>query len=187
MKKFILFISIFLALISCKSPKIWVEVLDLSWKNKAIEIMSKRYSSYMQSRLNDTLNNYATDIYYKIADINRYPFGIGFDNLIKEIESKKINFDSIICITKQSTKGFNPDYLYPNYYYIFKGGKLVKVLIFDAESLRLTESDDSLFNLEEMFFILNKKKDWIDQSLLIFTTILPDSEYKVSKIVINSY
>lgn len=161
--------------------------LDLKWKKDVMFQLSGRFVDYIKVRPRDSEHNYELDMYNKFIDINRYPFGTGIAKLKHEVESEKIVFDSIICLTKQSSLSFNPEYLYPNYYYMFKNGELIKVLIFKVESLNLSESDKTHSNLEKMFETAHSKTDGNDSSLLIFTKINPNWKIEISKIVINSY
>lgn len=172
-----------------KVPNYVVDYDKLNWKNLATERLLKEYVLYKKQgfRPNDSCYHTSLDLYYKISDINRYSFGHGMKVLKKEIESRKINFDSIVSLTIQTSRSIDPEYLYPNYFHIFKNGKLVEVLIFDQETFNLSKSEDDLFNLEEMFLKDSMKNNGDDLSLLILTKININWEFEISKIVINSY
>jgi hypothetical protein len=148
--------------------------------------MTKKYSSYANSRLNDSLNNYAADIYYKIKDINIYPFGDGYYLLKNEIEKKNIQFDSIICVSRQVV-GLNPETLLGNNYFILVDDKLTMDYYHDLEKNKIIRSDHSKFRTEEMYSILINAQDGNDMSLILFTLIKQDWSFEISKVIINPY
>lgn len=188
MKQYSKFILIFIFIQSCTltSQNTFIE-LDSKWKKEVMLGLSGKYVDYIKVRPRDSIHNYELDMYNKFLDINRYPFDVGFMQLKKEIESKIINYDSIICITKQLSSNFDPEYLHSNYYYVFKNSKIINVFIFEPELLELKESNDNLYDLEKMFLGDNIKTDEDGMSLLVFTKIKPDWSFDIVKIVINSY
>lgn len=148
--------------------------------------LSERYVRYKEKYDLEEKRHSEIDLFIKFEEINRYPFGLGFDKLKNEIESKKIKFDSILCLGSQSSDNINLEYLYPNFFYIFKNSKIINVIIFDPNSFDLTNSDDNLSNLKKMYLEDNNKTDGDDMSLLIFTKIKPDWSFEISKIIINN-
>ena len=187
-RKYCYIILLSLLYISC-SRKLHnsIDVIDTKWKKEAMFNLSERYMRYKEKHDLEKKRHSEIDLFIKFDDINRYPFGNAFMKLQKEIESSKIKFDSIMCVGTQSSGSFDPEYLYPNYFYVFRNGKLIHVFIFDPYSFDLTSSDDTLSNLEEMYLTDNNKTDGDDLSLLIFTKIKPDWEFEINKFVINSY
>lgn len=188
MKLFTKYILICILIQSCTATNFnrFIE-LEYRWKKDIMLNLSGRYVDYINIRPRDSIHNYELDMYNKFIYINRYPFGLGFNKLKNEIESKKISFDSIICLTTQTSTSFDPEYLHSNYYYTFNKGKIINVFIYEPELLEFKESDDTLSNLKEMFLVDDSKTDGDGLSLLIFTKIKQDWEFEISKIIINSY
>ncbi|HMT53845.1 MAG TPA: hypothetical protein PKD16_10480 [Saprospiraceae bacterium] len=188
LKSILIFLLFGLVFVSCNSHlHLEDDYIDVKWKKESMINLAERFMKYKESHDLDRKRHGEIDLFMKFEDINRYPFGVGFKKLQQEIKSKKIKFDSIMCLTTQTSRSFDPEYLYPNYFYIFNNDKLIKVLIFEPTTLELTESDNILSNLEEMFLTDYKKTDGDDLSLLIFTKIRSDWQFEISKIVINSY
>ncbi len=188
MKHFLILLMVFSFFQSCsaQSPLNYNE-LDSKWKKEAMYSLSERYMRYREKHDLERKRYSEIDIFMKFDGIYKFPFGKGIEKLKDEVESRKIVFDSIICLTKQSSLSFDPEYVYPNYYYIFKNDKLIKVLIFEVETSSLIESEDSHSNLQKMFTTSHSMVNGDDQSLLIFTKIKTKWELEISKIVINSY
>ncbi len=179
-----LFGSVF---VSCsRKLQISIDVIDTKWKKETMFSLSERYMRYKEKHDLDKKRHSEIDLFIKFDDINRYPFGIGFDKLKGDVELKKIKFDSIVCLGAQSSDNINPEYIYPHYFYVFKNSKIIHVFIFDPNSFDLTVSDDKLYDLEEMYLKDNNKTDGDDMSLLIFTKIKPDWSFEIAKFVINN-
>lgn len=185
--KFHTFLMMCLLFTSCKTNVYnIIEFKDLKWKNETMYRLSERYMRYKENNdLNKTRHS-EIDIFMKFDDINRYPFGIGLEKVKVEIATKKIGFDSIMCMTTQSSGSFDPEHLYPNYYFVFAKGKLKDVLIFEPQSLELSKSNETLQELNDRFLKVHKRKDGNDLSLLVLTKILPKWDFEISKIVINN-
>ncbi|MBK8626928.1 MAG: hypothetical protein IPN86_15585 [Saprospiraceae bacterium] len=183
-------LKIFIILISINGCTNFHISRDISrdWNNITVENLAKTYVQYKKNGLRQTDSCYEStlDLYYKIIDINRYPFGIGLEKVKVEIATKKIGFDSIMCMTTQSSGSFDPEHLYPNYYFVFAKGKLKDVLIFEPQSLELSKSNETLQELNDRFLKVHKRKDGNDLSLLVLTKILPKWDFEISKIVINN-
>lgn len=182
-------ILILIITISSCTPKVSknFECIDDGWKRKAMFSISEKYMKYKETHDLERKRYSEVDLFIKFEDIDRYPFGIGIDKLKRDVELKKIKYDSIVCRTKQTSKHIDPGYLYPNYYFLFENGKIKRAYIFNPSSLELSISTDSLTNLSEIFQNTYNKIDGDDQSLIIFTTIKPNWEFEIGKIIINSY
>lgn len=177
---------LFLIIHSCKIKQAIVySQNDLLWKKEVMLNLSGRFVDYIKIRPRDSIHNYEQDMYNKFIDLDRYPFGDGFVKVQSVIEKSKINFDSIVCTTMQYGMSFNPEYLYPNTYYVFKNGKIIKEFEHNAENLELKEIESG--NKLNNFNTIYNKKDNNSSSLLVFTTIYSDWKFKVSKTIINPY
>jgi len=160
---------------------------DETWKADAFLALAERYVSYKKSY--NLVNNwgYATDLYSKFHDLNRFPFGAGMHKLKEDLTSKKIVFDSIVCEIEQTVSHSNFELLLPAAYYIFKDGKIIKLLLFEPEDVTFSEVDWEQEVKEEMYSKSIKMKDNAFLSLLVFTKIYPNWKFEINKIVINSH
>ncbi len=163
------------------------EERDQTWKADALFTLAERYIMYKKSYDLGTKRTSESDLYWKFHDLNRFPFGIGLHKLKEELTSKKIVFDSIICEIEQNIHGSNPELLLPAVYYVFKDGRIVKLLFFDAEDLSISDRDWTILEYEEMYMKSMTMTDNVFYSLLVFTKIYPDWRFEINKIVINSH
>ena len=160
---------------------------DAVWKKDAMHMLSERYMRYKEKYDLGRKINSEIDLYDKINDIYRYPFGAGLHKLKEELKANKIVFDSIICEIEQNVSHSNFELLLPAAYYIFEDGKIVKLLLFDADALSFSEANWEYEVKEEMYRKSITKTDNVFYSLLIFTKIYPDWRFEISKITINSH
>lgn len=172
-------------LISCKTTHNF-DYIGANWKNQAIYELSHRYTEYVKNFNLGQNRRSEVDLFYKIEEIIRYPSNYSFQELIKHIKDQNISFDSIVCVSMQSNLGSNSEYLYPNYHYVYKNNKIVDVIIFDPNNLKLIKTENSLSELKEMLLNDLQKTDGFERSLLIITTIKPNWSFEISKIIINN-
>ena len=163
------------------------QVVDETWKEKALFALADKYMTYRKSYKLSARNSYSYDFYWKFYDLNRFPFGTGLHKLKEELKANKIVFDSIICEIEQNVSHSNFELLLPAAYYIFEDGKIVKLLLFDADALSFSEANWEYEVKEEMYRKSITKTDNVFYSLLIFTKIYPDWRFEISKITINSH
>lgn len=160
--------------------------IDTRWKKEALITLSKKYMRYKETHDLEKKINSEIDLYMKFDDINRYPYGIGIEKIKKEVENKKIRFDSIVCVTTQVI-GIDPTMLYSNLYFIFKNGEIASGYEFYPETLEFRKSGMSLTELNNSYKYHIRQEDGDDMSLLVFTTFNPKLDFKISKITINYY
>lgn len=170
---------------SCISKKC-LDNSDTKWKGEAMYNLSERYVKYKESHDLTRKRHSEIDLFIKIDDIYRYPFGLGLNKLKNEIVRSKIKFDTIVSVISQSGGSIDPEYLYPNYFYVFKNNKLINVFIYEPTTLVMEHSQESLESLNKMYLKDGNKLDGDDMSLLIFTKIKPNWSFEISKIIINN-
>ncbi|HMT53847.1 MAG TPA: hypothetical protein PKD16_10490 [Saprospiraceae bacterium] len=187
MKTFSYFIFGIIFILACKSTKtLDYTESDLKWKKDAMLEISKRFVDYINIRPRDSIHNYELDMYNKFIDIERYPFGIGIKNIKKEVENKKIRFDSIVCVTTQII-GIDPSMIYENLYFIFEKGSVKSLYEFYPESYKIRKPEMDILEVNNSYKYHISQVDGDNMSLLIFTTFKPNWEYKISKITINYF
>lgn len=184
----IIFITIILSYGCSKNQLNIIKNGDINWKNIATEELVKQYVIYKKNnyRPNDSCYQSTLDLYYKIVDLNRYPFEQGILLLKKEIISKKIKFDSIVCVSTQVI-GFDPEILTGNMYYVFYKEEIKSSFYHDYLNDKIEASDPKEFNMKEEYDRLIKKMDGDDMTLLIFTKFDQKWNYSISKFVINTH